>query len=52
MTDTQKEVLAVLTEILPIMSVEAQNYLLGYGEGMAMAYKEKRADPAEEKDIA
>lgn len=52
MTDIQKEVLAVLTEVLPIMSIEAQNYLLGYGEGMAMAYKEKRADPAEEKDIA
>lgn len=52
MTDIQKEVLAVLTEILPIMSKEAQNYLLGYGEGMAMAYKEKRAEPAEEKDIA
>ena len=52
MTDTQKEVLAVLTEVLPIMSIEAQNYLLGYGEGMAMAYKEKRAEPAEEKDIA
>lgn len=52
MTDTQKEVLAVLTEILPLMSKESQNYLLGYGEGMAMAYKEKRAEPAEEKDIA
>lgn len=52
MTDIQKEVLAVLTEILPKMSKESQNYLLGYGEGMAMAYKEKRAEPAEEKDIA
>ena len=52
MTDTQKEVLAVLTEILPLMSKESQNYLLGYGEGMAMAYTEKRAEPAEEKDIA
>ena len=52
MTDIQKEVLAVLTEILPIMSKESQNYLLGYGEGMAMAYKEKRAELAEEKDIA
>ena len=52
MTDTQKEVLVVLMEILPKMSKESQNYLLGYGEGMAMAYREKRADPAEEKDIA
>lgn len=52
MTETQKEVLAVLTEVLPIMSKEAQNYLLGYGDGMAMAYKEKQEDVKNKKDIA
>ena len=49
MTDTQKEVLAVLVEILPKMSRESQNYLLGYGEGMAMSYKEKQVEQTKEE---
>ena len=47
MTDLQKEVLAVLAEVLPIMPKEAQNYLLGYGEGLIMAYKGKKEEPEE-----
>jgi|GEM_PF-2536833 len=52
MTDTQKEVLLVLMEILPKIPKEAQNYFLGYGGDRTRAKKERRAEPAEEKDIA
>ena len=39
MQERQKQILDVFKVILPKMSAESQNYLLGYGEGMAAAMK-------------
>lgn len=41
-----------LIDIIGKLDDGAKKYLLGVADGMAMAYKEKREDPAEEKDIA
>lgn len=41
-----------LIDIIGKLDDGAKKYLLGVADGMAMAYKEKRAEPAEEKDIA
>lgn len=47
-----KLALVNLSDIIGKLDDGAKKYLLGVADGMAMAYKEKREDPAEEKDIA
>nr|DAT51993.1 MAG TPA: hypothetical protein [Caudoviricetes sp.] len=47
-----KLALVNLIDIIGKLDDGAKKYLLGVADGMAMAYKEKRVDPAEEKDIA
>ncbi len=39
MLDKQKQIIKVLSDVLPQMSEETQNYLLGFGEGLAAAQK-------------
>lgn len=41
-----------LIDIIGKLDDGAKKYLMGVADGMAMAYKEKQKEPAEEKDIA
>nr|DAP18410.1 MAG TPA: hypothetical protein [Caudoviricetes sp.] len=52
MLEEEKIIIEKLYEKIKSLGKEDKRYLLGVADGMAMAYKEKRAEPAEEKDIA
>lgn len=44
MSEKQKQIIETLSSVLPEMSAEDQNYLLGYGEGMAAGLKKGKED--------
>lgn len=44
MSEKQKKILETFKQVLPEMSKEDQNYLLGYGEGVAAALKKKESE--------
>lgn len=46
MSERQKKVLEIFRQVLPEMSREDQSYLLGYGEGIAVALKTKESGDA------
>ena len=48
MSEKQKKILETFKQVLPEMSKEAQNYLLGYGEVMAAALKKRESDGEED----
>ena len=48
MSEKQKKILETFKQVLPEMSKEDQNYLLGYGEGMAAALKKIESDGEED----
>ena len=52
MLKEERNMIKELCEKIKSLGKEDKRYLLGVADGMAMAYKEKRAEPAEEKDIA
>lgn len=52
MLEEEKIIIEKLYEKIKSLGKEDKRYLLGVADGMAMAYKEKRTEPAEEKDIA
>lgn len=49
MSEKQKKILETFKQVLPEMSKEDQNYLLGYGEGMAAALKRKESEGEDEE---
>lgn len=49
MSEKQKKILETFKRVLPEMSKEDQNYLLGYGEGMAAALKKKESEEKEDE---
>jgi hypothetical protein len=51
MSEKQKKILETFKQVLPEMSKEDQNYLLGYGEGMAAALKKIESDGEEDGRI-
>ena len=52
MLEEEKNMIKELYEKIKSLGKEDKRYLLGVADGMAMAYKEKQEEPAEEKDIA
>lgn len=50
MSEKQKKILETFEQVLPKMSKEDQNYLLGYGEGVAAVLKKKESDGEEENE--
>ncbi len=44
MSEKQKKILETFGQVLPEMSMEDQSYLLGYGEGLAVAFKKKESE--------
>lgn len=51
MSEKQKKILETFGQVLPEMSKEDQSYLLGYGEGMAVALKKRESDGEEDGRI-
>ncbi len=49
MSEKQEKILETFKQVLPEMSKEDQNYLLGFGEGMAAALKKKESEGEENK---
>lgn len=47
MSEKQEKILETFKQVLPEMSKEDQNYLLGFGEGMAAALKKKKSEEEE-----
>lgn len=47
MSEKQEKILETFKQVLPEMSKEDQNYLLGFGEGMAAALKKKESGEEE-----
>ncbi len=47
MSEKQEKILETFKQVLPEMSKEDQNYLLGFGEGMAAALKKKESEEEE-----
>lgn len=50
MSEKQKKILETFRQVLPEMSEEDQNYLLGYGEGMAAVIKKKEREEEENEE--
>lgn len=44
MSEKQQKILEIFKEILPQMPSNSQDYLLGYGEGMAAALKDNASE--------
>lgn len=52
MSEKQQKILEIFKEILPQMPSNSQDYLLGYGEGMAAALKDNASEKPLEVPIS